>query len=110
VRGRALVCLPDSYLVNLYPFVVDLPADFMQEIAGQMFGRRVQLDIEWREGIDVPVVEIVDDTPCRILEIFEIDPKADLVELIAAHVDLDAIVVSVRVLTLPTVSAQRMRR
>src|SRR4029079_10533236 len=74
----------------------------------EVLGRWVELDVERGEIVDVLVVEVINDALRRIFQLAEIDEQADVVELVTAHVDFDLVVVTVRVLALPTVPAQRM--
>jgi hypothetical protein len=63
----------------------------MREVAGQMLGRRVQLDIEWRKVVDI----FGRDSQPPPRGIFQI-PKsieARVRWLVTANVDFDAIVV-----------------
>src|SRR5262249_35839276 len=89
--------------------VVDRAADLVEEEHGEVLGRRVQLDVERRELVDVLVVEVVDDALGRVLEVAKVDEQADVVQSLAADMHLDLVVVAVRVLALSAVPAQRMR-
>jgi hypothetical protein len=103
-RGR----LPDADFVDLNSIRIDLPTDFGVEELREVLGRRVEVFVEGRKLVDVLVIEVVDDALGRFLELAKIDEEADVVESLAADVDLDLIIVAVRVLTLAAIAAERM--
>jgi hypothetical protein len=56
------------------------------------------------------MVQIVDNFPRRRLQILEIDQQPDLIQLLSTNVDLDLIVMAVRILALSLVASERVRR
>src|SRR5215216_5291515 len=55
------------------------------------------------------MVQVRHDFIRRRFQFHKVDQQADIIQLASARVDLDLVVVSVQVLTLPPVTAQLMR-
>src|SRR5712692_6998689 len=75
------------------------------EVAGQVFGRGIQL-VEGRDIVHELVVQLVDDGLHQPFHCDEIAQQAGGIELGAAQGDADFVVVAVHILTLAPVPAQ----
>ena len=96
-------------LVNLDPFISDTAVHIFHNISRKILRGGVQLFIERRKLVDVSVIEISHDLVSGRFEIDEVDQESDVVQLLAARVDLDLVIVTVQVLTLPFVPPQLVR-
>src|SRR5687768_2500382 len=101
VSSYARRCFKASDLVYLDTLVSNPTVQVFQNISRQIFSRRVQLLVERRELVDVSMVEVFYDLIRGGLEVNEVDQQSDVVELLAAGVDLDLVIVTVKVLALP---------
>ena len=109
IRGNARRRLEAAHLVDADALVADAGGDALQDVAGEVFSRRVQLDIKRREFVDVAVVKILYDLiRCR-LKLHEVNEQTDVIQLAPARVDFNLLVMAVQVLALPLVAAQLMR-
>src|SRR5262245_44081637 len=75
-----------------------------------MFGGWVKFNVKRRQVIDVLVVKIFNNSPSRGFEVFEINQQTDVIELSAANVDLNSVVMSVGILAFSVITAQSVCR
>ena len=109
IRGDACRRFEAADLVDLDAFIGDAAVHIFQNISRKILRGGVQLFIERRKLVDVSVIEILHDLVSGRFEIDEVDQESDVVQLLAARIDLDPVIVTMKVLALPLVPAQLMR-
>ena len=110
VGGNAGRSLETPDFVYLNSLILDSAVDVFQDVPRKVLSRRVQLLVEWRQFVDVAMVEVLYDLVGGSLQITEVDEQADVVQLLTPSIDLDLVIVTVQVLALPLITAQLMRR
>src|SRR5688500_16965727 len=67
-------------LIDLHPFVGDACIKILEEIAGQVLGRRVKLLVKRRQLVQIAVVEIFDYLVGGGFEVAKIDEQTDIIQ------------------------------
>src|SRR5215217_7510203 len=80
----------------------------LQHILREVLCRGLQF-VEWRQLVDVPMIEIRHDLIRRRFQLHEINQQADVIQLTSARIDLNLVVVAMQILTLAPVAAQLVR-
>ena len=93
-------CFEATHFVDLHAIVAHSLRDALQHVLREILGRRLQL-IERRQFVDVAVVQVGDNFIRGRFQFHKVDQQSDIIQLTAARVDLDLVVVAVQVSHFP---------
>src|ERR1700685_2388757 len=109
VAGEAGVGLVEGavfYADTACGHLADLRGGLLIEVAGEVFGRGVDLGDKGLELVDHFVVEVLDGGAHDLLEELKVEQEPGWVDLLADESDKHFVVVAVRVLALATIVAK----
>lgn len=93
-------------LVNADTFIADAAVQIFKNVSSKIFGGRVQLFVEGRKLVEISVVEIPDDLIGGLFQVDKVYKQADIVKFRAFCIDLDLVIVPVKILALALVPAK----